>query len=53
VVQSGSRHSLLGQGGVYASSYQEQFEAGKVQWRCTGGDIPADGTIWHQQPQPA
>lgn len=25
--------------------YQEQFEGGRVQWRCTDGDIMADGTI--------
>jgi ABC-type bacteriocin/lantibiotic exporter with double-glycine peptidase domain len=39
--------------GVYASLYQEQFDGGKVQWQCTGGDIMADGTIRHRQPQPA
>jgi len=38
---------------VYASLYQEQFGGGKVQWQCTGGDIMADGTIRHRQPQPA
>ena len=26
---------------------------GNVQWQCTGGDIMADGTIRHRQPQPA
>jgi hypothetical protein len=36
-----------------ASLYQEQFEGGKVQWQCTGGDIMADGTIRHEQTQPA
>jgi ATP-binding cassette, subfamily B, bacterial len=53
VVESGTHRSLLRQGGVYASLYQEQFEGGKVQWQCTGGDIMADGTIRHQQTQPA
>ena len=53
VVESGTHRSLLRQGGVYASLYQEQFEGGKIQWRCTGGDIMADGTIRHQQTQPA
>ena len=53
VVESGTHRSLLRQGGLYASLYQEQFDGGKVQWQCTGGDIMADGTIRHRQPQPA
>ena len=52
VVESGTHRSLLGQGGVYASLYQEQFEGGKVQWRCPDGDILTDGTIRHRQAQP-
>jgi ATP-binding cassette subfamily B protein len=53
VVESGTHRSLLRQGGVYASLYQEQFDGGKVQWRCPDGDILADGTIRHRQTQPA
>jgi len=53
VVESGTHRSLLSQGGVYASLYQEQFEGGKVQWRCPDGDIMADGTIRHRETQPA
>ncbi len=53
VAESGTHRSLLAQDGVYASLYQEQFEGGKVQWQCTGGDIMADGTIRHRQTQPA
>jgi ATP-binding cassette, subfamily B, bacterial len=52
VVESGTHRSLLRQGGVYASLYQEQFEGGKIQWQCTGGDIMTDGTIRHRQTQP-
>jgi ATP-binding cassette, subfamily B, bacterial len=52
VVESGDHRSLLGQGGVYASLYQEQFEGGKIQWRCPEGDIMADGTIRQRQAQP-
>ena len=51
VVESGTHRSLLSQGGVYASLYQEQFDGGKVQWQCTGGDIMADGTIRHREAQ--
>jgi hypothetical protein len=52
VAESGTHRSLLRPGGVYASLYQEQFEDGKIQWQCTGGDIMADGTIRHRQTQP-
>src|SRR6476659_4869128 len=53
VVESGTHRTLLRQGGVYASLYQDQFEGGRVQWRCPDGDILTDGTIRHRQPQPA
>jgi ABC-type multidrug transport system fused ATPase/permease subunit len=52
VVESGTHRSLLSQGGLYSSLYQEQFDDGKVQWQCTGGDIMADGTIRQRQPSP-
>jgi ATP-binding cassette, subfamily B, bacterial len=53
VVESGTHTALLREGGLYASLYQEQFEGGKIQWQCTGGDIMTDGTVRHRQPEPA
>jgi ATP-binding cassette subfamily B protein len=51
VVESGTHRSLLRQGGLYASLYQEQFDGGKVEWQCTNGDIMSDGTIRQRQEQ--
>lgn len=52
VAESGTHASLLRQGGVYASLYQEQFEGGNVQWQCTGGDVMVNGTIRPRETQP-
>jgi ATP-binding cassette, subfamily B, bacterial len=53
VVESGSHRELLQQGGLYAELYQEQFEGGKVQWRCPDGDVLADGTVRERLAQSA
>ena len=53
VVESGSHQDLLRQGGLYASLYQEQFEDGRVQWRCPDGDVLSDGTVRQRVAQPA
>jgi len=53
VVESGSHGDLLRQGGLYASLYQEQFEDGRVQWRCPDGDVLSDGTVRQRVAQPA
>ena len=52
VVESGPHQELLRQGGLYATLYNEQFEGGRVQWHCTGGDVLADGTV-RRAAQPA
>ncbi len=33
--------------------YNEQFEGGRVQWCCDGGDVMADGTVRARVTQPA
>jgi ATP-binding cassette, subfamily B, bacterial len=53
VVESGPHQALLHQGGLYASLYNEQFEGGRVQWCCDGGDVMADGTVRTKVTQPA
>jgi ATP-binding cassette subfamily B protein len=50
VVESGRHDQLLREGGLYASLYEEQFEGGRVQARCTDGDVLADGTVRQREP---
>jgi len=53
VAESGSHRDLLRRGALYASLYEEQFEGGRIQWRCPDGDILVDGTIRQREAQPA
>jgi ATP-binding cassette, subfamily B, bacterial len=53
VVESGSHRELLRRGGLYPSLHQEQFEGGRVQWRCPDGDVLTDGTVRQRETQPA
>ena len=53
VVESGSHQELLQQGGLYATLYQEQFDGGRVQWRCSDGDVLTDGTVRQRVAQSA
>ena len=52
VVESGSHRELLREGGLYADLYNEQFEGGRVQWCCEGGEVMADGSVrrWEKLP---
>ena len=52
VVESGSHRDLLREGGLYADLYNEQFEGGRVQWCCEGGEVMADGSVrkWEKLP---
>ena len=52
VVESGSHRDLLREGGLYADLYNEQFEGGRVQWSCEGGNVMADGSVqkWEKLP---
>ena len=52
VVESGSHRELLREGGLYADLYNEQFEGGRVQWSCEGGEVMADGSVrrWEKLP---
>ena len=44
---------MLRQGGLHASLCQEQFEGGRVQWRCPDGDVLVDGTVRERVAQSA
>jgi ATP-binding cassette, subfamily B, bacterial len=50
VVESGTHQELLQHGGLYAALYQEQFDGGKVQWRCPDGDVLTDGSVRQRVP---
>ena len=52
MTESGPHRTLLREGGLYADLYNEQFEGGRVQWCCEGGDVMVDGSVrkWEKQP---
>ena len=45
VVESGTHQELLRHRGLYESLYEEQFDGGRVQWRCPDGDVLTDGSV--------
>jgi ATP-binding cassette subfamily B protein len=53
VVESGTHQELLRHGGLYEALYQEQFDGGRVQWRCSDGDVLTDGSVRQRVAQSA
>jgi ATP-binding cassette, subfamily B, bacterial len=53
VTESGSHRDLLREGRLYAELYNEQFEGGRVQWCCEGGDVMSDGSVRKWETLPA
>jgi ATP-binding cassette subfamily B protein len=53
LVEAGSHRDLLSQRGLYADLYNEQFEGGRVQWCCEGGDVMSDGSVRKWETLPA
>jgi ATP-binding cassette, subfamily B, bacterial len=45
VVERGTHAELLGQGGLYAQLYQEQFRGGTIEAECEDGLVLASGEI--------
>ena len=50
VVERGPHAELVGQGGLYAKLYAEQFGGGTVQARCDDGVVFADGDVVRHAP---
>ena len=45
IVEQGTHAELLGQRGLYAQLYLEQFGAGRIECHCQDGMILSDGTV--------
>lgn len=45
IVERGTHHQLVQDGGLYAQLYEQQFGSGKVEARCEDGLVLSDGTV--------
>ena len=45
IVESGSHADLLARSGAYRALYDEQFDGGRVETRCSDGVVRSDGTV--------
>lgn len=45
IVERGTHEDLLGSGGLYASLYEQQFQGGKLESRCSDGVVLAGGGV--------
>ena len=45
LVEQGTHGELVGQGGIYARLYQEQFGGGAIEAKCSNGVVLSDGHV--------
>ena len=51
VVEQGTHDELVNKGGLYAHLYQEQFDGGRVEARCSDGFVLTNGDIVGAEPR--
>ena len=51
VVEQGTHAELVKRGGLYARLYQQQFDGGRVEARCSDGFVLANGDIVGAEPR--
>ena len=51
VIEQGTHDELVHKGGLYARLYQEQFDGGRVEARCSDGFVLTNGDIVGAEPR--